>query len=113
MDQYPPPLTEALDRVVDAAQEVASDHLRLARLEAKLTLVRGVEAVGMLAIAATPCLIGWSALMLALHLTLGYRLAPTWSLACIGVLNLLLATWITRQAMRHVARENPPRGVTS
>jgi hypothetical protein len=113
MNQETPPLTVALDRVVDAAQEVVSDHVRFARLEAKVTLVRTVEAIGMLILAATPGLLGWSALMAALHLVLAARLAPAWSLACIGILNLVPALWLARHALQHVSAQSTTRGGTS
>jgi hypothetical protein len=103
MTQDAPPLTAALDRVVDAAQEVVSDHVRIARLEAKLTLVRTVEAIGMIVLAATPFLLGWSALMGALYLVLTPRIHPAWALVTVGVLNLGPAVWIVHRALQHVS----------
>lgn len=113
MNQGTPPLGAALDRVVDAAQEVVSDHVRIARLEAKLTLVRTVEAIGMLVIAATPFLLGWSALMAALHVLLVNHVDPAGSLAIIGLLNLAPAICMARHALRHVSREAAEPGGTS
>jgi Putative Actinobacterial Holin-X, holin superfamily III len=113
MNQDAPALSTALDRVVDAAQEVVSDHVRIARLEAKLTLVRTVEAVGMLVFAATPFLLGWSALMAALQVILAAYVDPACSLAGIGILNLAPAIWMARRALRHVSREDAEHGGTS
>jgi hypothetical protein len=103
MPQDAPSLTSALDRVVDAAQEVVSDHVNIARLEAKLTLVRTVEAVGMIVLAATPFLLGWSALMGALYVVLAPYIHPAWALVIVGVLNLGPAFWIVHRALQHVS----------
>jgi hypothetical protein len=99
--------------VVDAAQEVVSDHVRIARLEAKLTVVRTVEAIGMLVFAATPFLLGWSALTAALHVILAGLVDPAWSLAGIGLLNLAMAIWVAQRALRHVSGAAGEAGATS
>jgi len=86
-----PSVPGALDRVVDAAQQVVADQVDLALLEARETLRRTLSAAALLVLGTLLAAVAWCAIMIAAHELLVQRMAPWQSLGVIGLVNAFLA----------------------
>ena len=82
-----PSVPGALDRLVDAAQQVVADQVDLVRLEARETLRRTLSGAALLMLGTLLAAMAWGALMVAAHELLVPRLAPWQSLGVIGLVN--------------------------
>jgi hypothetical protein len=77
----------ALDRLVDAAQQVVTDQVDLVRLEAHETLRRTLSGAALLMFGTLLAGMAWGAIMIAGHELLIQRMAPWQSLGVIGLVN--------------------------
>jgi len=82
-----PSVPGALDRLVDAAQQVVGDQVDLARLEAHETLRRTLSGAALLMLGTLLAAMAWGAIMIAAHGLLVQRMAPWQSLGVIGLVN--------------------------
>ena len=82
-----PSVPGALDRLVDAAQQVVGDQGDLARLEAHETLRRTLSGAALLMLGTLLAAVAWGAIMIAAHELLVQRMAPWQSLGVIGLVN--------------------------
>lgn len=103
-----PSLTGALDRMVDAAQNVVVDQVALAKLEAQTVLTRTAKDGAMMGVGGILLLVAWVFGMVALHWLLVRYLVPAASMGVIAGLNAvigatLIAVGLSR--MTHVRRE--------
>ena len=94
----------ALDRLVDAAQQVVADQVDLVRLEARETLRRTLSGAALLMLGTLLAAMAWGALMVAAHELLVQRMAPWQSLGVIGLVNGFLG------AGAAIAGVHRPRG---
>jgi hypothetical protein len=85
-----PTVTSALDRMVDAAQQVVVDQVRLARLEAQAALTRTARDSAMIAVGGVVLLVAWVFGMVALHGLLIRWLDPAASLGIIAGANAVI-----------------------
>jgi len=85
-----PSVPGALDRLVDAAQQVVADQIDLARLEARETLRRTLSGAALLMLGTLLAAMAWGAITIAVHGLLVQRMAPWQSLGVIGLVNGLL-----------------------
>lgn len=86
----PPTVTSALDRMVDAAQQVVVDQVRLARVEAQEALARTARDSVMVAVGGIILLVAWIFGMVALHGLLVRWLDPAASLGIIAGANAVI-----------------------
>jgi hypothetical protein len=82
-----PSVPGALDRLVDAAQQVVADQVDLALLEARDTLRRTLSGAALLMLGTLLAAVAWGAIMIAAHELLVQRMAPWQSLGVIGLVN--------------------------
>jgi len=82
-----PSVPGALDRLVDAAQQVVTDQVDLALLEAHETLRRTLSGAALLMLGTLLAAVAWGAIMIAAHELLVQRMAPWQSLGVIGLVN--------------------------
>ena len=82
-----PSVPGALDRLVDAAQQVVTDQVDLALLEAHETLRRTLSGAALLMLGTLLAAMAWGAIMIAAHDLLAQRMAPWQSLGVIGLAN--------------------------
>jgi hypothetical protein len=102
-----PTVTESLDRMVEAAQNVAGDELKLLRIEAMAAVTSALRS-GALGLGGTLFLaIGWIIALMAVFLVLAPRIG---TLATLGVLiaanvlpgvALVLSAWSRTSGPRH------------
>src|SRR5262245_25668686 len=107
VDPAVPSVTESLDRMVEAAQNVAGDELKLLRIEAMAAVTSALRS-GALGLGGTLFLaIGWIIALMAVFLVLAPRLG---TLATLGVLiaanvlpgvALVLSAWSHTSGPRH------------
>jgi len=95
-----PTVGEALERVVDAAQHLASDQVSLAKLEVTSTLEHAAAGGMFLLGGAVMVLVAWSALMMAAYQALLHTLAPVPSLLVVAVGNLAVGGWLAWHGQR-------------
>ncbi len=86
----PPTVSSALDRMVDAAQQVVVDQVVLARLDAQAALATAVRDASILAFGGILMLFAWVVAMVALHGVLVHRLLPEASLGLIAAGNAVI-----------------------
>ncbi len=86
----PPTVTSALDRMVDAAQQVVVDQVRLARLEAQSALTRTARDSAMVLVGGLILLLAWVFGMVALHGLLVRWLEPAASFGIIAGANAVI-----------------------
>ena len=82
-----PSVPGALDRLVDAAQQVVTDQVDLALLEVHETLRRTLTGAALLMLGTLLAAVAWGAIMIAAHELLVQRMAPWQSLGVIGLVN--------------------------
>jgi uncharacterized membrane protein YqjE len=82
-----PTVTSALDRMVDAAEKVVVDQVRLARLEAEAAVARTVRDGAVIGLGGIVLLVAWTFGMVALHALLIRYLDPAASLGIIAGVN--------------------------
>jgi uncharacterized membrane protein YqjE len=85
-----PTVTAALDRMVDAAQHVVVDQVRLAKLEAQAALTRTARDSAMIGLGGVMLLVAWVFGMVALHALLVRYLDPSASLGIIAGVNAVI-----------------------
>ena len=95
-----PSVPGALDRLVDAAQQVVADQVDLVRLEARETLRRTLSGAALLMLATLLAAMAWGAIMIAAHDLLAQRMAPWQSLGVIGLANGFLAAGAVTAGIR-------------
>jgi Zn-dependent protease len=86
----PPTVAGAIDRVVDAAQHVVVDEVRLVRLEAQELLAVGSRGVAMLTGAALFLALAWIAALATTYVLLEGHYTPAQRLVLIAVVNAAL-----------------------
>jgi hypothetical protein len=82
-----PSVPGALDRLVDAAQQVVADEVDLARLEAHEMLRRTLSGAALLMLGTLLAAMAWGAIMFAAHALLVQRMAPWQSLGVIALVS--------------------------
>lgn len=100
-----PPLTTALERVVEAVQRVVADQLRLARVEAGTTARRALVGAGWLGAAALLGLVAWVGFCAAAFAVLADVMHPAASFAVVAGANLLLAVVLGLLGLRALGGE--------
>ena len=96
-----PSVPGALDRLVDAAQQVVGDQVDLARLEAHETLRRTLSGAALLMLGTLLAAMAWGAVMIAAHALLVQRMAPWQSLGVIGLVNGFLGAGVAIAGVQH------------
>jgi hypothetical protein len=84
-----PTVTDSLDRVVDAAQDVVVDHIALLRLEASAALTSAVRRGALLLIGGVLIAMAWVLLLLAAFDIMAPRLGSPSSLAILAGANFV------------------------
>jgi hypothetical protein len=86
-----PPVSTALEHVVEAVQRVVTDQIRLARVEAESTAQRMAVGAGMVAGAALFALVAWIAICGAAYVGLRGVIHPSGAFGVVALVNLALA----------------------
>lgn len=100
----PPTVASALDRMVDAAQQVVVDQVVLARLDAQAAIASAVRDAAILAFGGILMLFAWVVAMAALHGLLVHRLLPEASLAIIAGGNAAIAATLIGLGVGRLSR---------
>lgn len=100
----PPTVASALDRMVDAAQQVVVDQVVLARLDAQAALASAVRDASILAFGGILFLFAWVVAMAALHGLLIHRLLPEASLGIIAGGNAVIAALLVGLGLGRLRR---------
>lgn len=100
-----PTVTDSLDRVVDAAQNVVVDHIQLVRLEVQ-TAVRGALQSGVLfGVGSWFLALAWVIGLMAGFTLLGPRLGANGTLLVLAAVNLAVGAVLIAFGRRTVVRE--------
>ena len=102
-----PAVTEAIDRVVDAAQGLVGDEIALARVSLETTIAGAVAGGLLLAVGVCLGLGAWTAFVIAAYEAARTYLSPVASLVLIGVANTAAAGVFVAEG---AARLRAPRG---
>jgi hypothetical protein len=101
----PPPLTTALERVVEAVQRVVADQLKLARAEAGTTARRTMIAAGFVAGAGLLGLVAWIGFCAAAWRGLAEAMHPAAAFAVVAGVNLLIGAGLGIVGVRKLTGE--------
>jgi len=96
-----PTVTSALDRMVDAAEKVVVDQVRLAKFEAQAALVRTARDSAMIGVGGILVLLAWVFGMVALHALLVRYLDPAASLGIIAGANAVIGAALVGFGLSH------------
>lgn len=97
-----PSVSESFDRVVDAAQGLAVDQMRLIRLEVEATLLRMGVGVGLVLVGLVLLLSGWVTALGGLFHLLTRWMPPSAALGILTALNLALGAGVAYVGSRRL-----------
>ena len=101
----PPPLTTALERVVEAVQRVVADQFKLARAEAETAARRALVGAGYVGVAALLGLVAWIGFCAAAWRALAEAMHPAAAFAIVAGINLLIGAGLGVVGVRKLTGE--------
>jgi hypothetical protein len=98
-----PSVTESLDRMVDAAQNVVADEMKLLRVQAITSINTSLRSAGMLAAGALLLGVGWIIALMAVFQVLAPRLGTLETLGVLIAANVLTGLALVLAAGRRTS----------
>lgn len=95
-----PSVTDSLDRVVDAAQNVVADQVELLRVEVASAVTSALHSGAMLCVGTALLALGWVLVLMVGFQLLAPRLGPLGALAVLAAINLIGGTALMAGARR-------------